>query len=160
PVEISARFLLLHTLAHALMREVTLECGYSTASLRERLYVSAGAAGMAGMLGYTATGDSDGTLGALQRQALPRRIQNILCNAIRVMEWCASDPLCLEGAVGGLDLFSLAACHGCCLAPETSCEQFNRYLDRALLVGTPMDPAVGFFRELLGDGAYGADVAP
>jgi hypothetical protein len=148
PIDISPRLVLLHTLAHALIRELTLECGYSTASLRERLYCDSAAAQMAGVLIYTATADSDGTLGGLERQGLPARFEQILVNSIEALRWCSSDPLCIEGAMGGVETFSLAACHACCLAPETSCEHYNRFLDRALLTGTPDDPHLGFFSAL------------
>jgi len=47
---------------------------------------------------------------------------------------------------------SVAACHSCMMAPETSCELHNRFLDRALLVGDGKDPAIGFFSALLGPG--------
>jgi hypothetical protein len=149
PLSITPRFVLLHTLAHALIRQLTLECGYSTASLRERLYISDGEAGMCGALIYTSTPDCDGTLGGLERQGLPKRFETVFINAVRALEWCSSDPLCIEGAIGGLDTFNLAACHACCLAPETSCEHYNRYLDRALLTGTPDSAETGFFRSLL-----------
>jgi hypothetical protein len=149
PRRISARFLLVHTFAHVLMRQLTLECGYSTAALRERLYVSLNEGGMAGLLIYTATSDSDGTLGGLQRQGEPTRIERVVEGAIRVMEWCSSDPLCIEGMMAGADGLSLAACHACVLAPETACEEYNRFLDRAFLVGLPNNPQVGFFSPLL-----------
>lgn len=145
PLAITPRLVLLHTLAHALIREFTLECGYSTASLRERLYCESGAVEMSGILIYTATADSDGTLGGLERQGAAERFERVFLNAIEAQRWCSSDPLCIEGAMGGVETFSLAACHACCLAPETSCEHYNRFLDRALLVGTPDEPAVGFF---------------
>jgi hypothetical protein len=159
PLNLTPRFVLLHTVAHAVIRELTLECGYSTASLRERLYVSEGEAGMCGVLIYTSTPDSDGTLGGLERQGLPARFEFVLVNAVRSLEWCSSDPLCIEGAVGGLDSFSLAACHACCLAPETSCEHYNRYLDRGLIVGLPGSPEVGLLRQLLSGEPDGPHVA-
>ena len=149
PWRITQRYLLAHTFAHALMRQLTLECGYSTAALRERLYVSDGDDGMAGLLIYTATSDSDGTLGGLQRQGEAHRIERAVEAAVRSMEWCSSDPLCVEGMIAGSDGLSLAACHACVLAPETACEQYNRFLDRALLVGLPDTPEVGFFSSLL-----------
>jgi hypothetical protein len=145
----SPRFVLVHTFAHALMRQLTLDCGYSTSSLRERLYVADGSPGMAGFLVYTATTDADGTLGGLQRQGLPERIQRTLPAALAAMEWCSSDPLCIEGIMSAPEMASGAACHACVLAPETACEHFNRVLDRALLVGTPNEPDTGFFRGLL-----------
>ena len=146
---ITPRYLLVHTFAHALMRQLTLECGYSTAALRERLYVSEGDEGMAGLLIYTATSDADGTLGGLQRQGESHRIERAVEAAVRAMEWCSSDPLCIEGLVAGSDGLSLAACHACVFAPETACEEYNRFLDRALLVGLPNSSDIGFFSPLL-----------
>jgi len=150
---ITARFLLVHTFAHALMRQLTLECGYSSASLRERLYVSEGVDGMAGLLIYTSTSDSDGTLGGLQRQGDPARMIQTVRAAIKDMEWCSSDPLCINGMATSMESsHSLAACHACCLAPENACEEFNRFLDRAMLIGLPDKPSVGFFSSLLREG--------
>ena len=148
---ITPRFLLLHTFAHALIRQLTLESGYSSASLRERLYVSEGADGMMGLMIYTATTDADGTLGGLQRQGEPERLQRTVRAAIRAMEWCSSDPLCIEGMVSGDHGLSLAACHACVMAPETACEEFNLFLDRSFLVGLPGEDDVGFFTSLLAD---------
>ncbi|WP_238881053.1 DrmB family protein [Achromobacter xylosoxidans] len=148
---ITPRFLLLHTFAHALMRQLTLECGYSSTALRERLYVNQLDSSMAGVLVYTATTDDDGTLGGLQRQGDPERIQRTIIAALRAQAWCSSDPLCIEEMMAPDDGLSLAACHSCVLAPETSCEEFNRFLDRATLVGTPSDPGLGFFRRFLDD---------
>ena len=146
---ITPRYLLAHTFAHALMRQLTLECGYSSAALRERLYVSDENDGMAGLLIYTATSDSDGTLGGLQRQGEAHRIERAVETAVRAMEWCSSDPLCIEGMITGSDRLSLAACHACVLAPETACEEYNRFLDRGVLVGLPEAPEVGFFSPLI-----------
>ena len=146
---ITPRYLLAHTFAHALMHQFTLECGYSTASLRERLYVSDEDDGMAGLLIYTATSDADGTLGGLQRQGEAHRLERAIKAAVLAMEWCSSDPLCIEGMIVGSDRLSLAACHACVLAPETACEEYNRFLDRALLVGTPDADEVGFFSSLV-----------
>ncbi len=147
---ITPRFLLLHTFAHALMRQLTLECGYSSTALRERLYVGSPSTEMAGVLIYTATTDDDGTLGGLQRQGSPERIARTIISALQAQTWCSSDPLCIEDMMAPDDGLSLAACHSCALAPETSCEEFNRFLDRAMLVGTPNRPDLGFFRDMLG----------
>jgi len=149
PFNITPRFLLTHTFSHALMRQLTLECGYSGASLCERLYVRDENPEMCGVLVYTATSDSDGTLGGLQRQGLVDRIVPTISGAIRAMEWCSSDPLCIEGMTAARESHSMAACHACCLASETSCEHFNKFLDRATLVGTPENPNMGFFTPLL-----------
>ena len=149
PFNITPRFLLAHTFSHALMRQLTLECGYSGASLSERLYVRDESPEMCGVLVYTATSDSDGTLGGLQRQGLADRIAPTIRGAIRAMEWCSSDPLCIEGMTAARESHSMAACHACCLAPETSCEHFNKFLDRGMLIGTPGSPDTGFFTPLL-----------
>jgi hypothetical protein len=148
PFDVGPELLLIHTLSHALIRALTLECGYSSASLRERLYVG-GEAEMAGLLIYTATPDAEGTLGGLQRRAGPEFLDVTLGQAIESSRWCSSDPLCLAGEMSAPDSFSGAACHACALLPETSCEMHNRFLDRALLVGTEGSPDVGFFRQLL-----------
>jgi hypothetical protein len=104
---------------------------------------------MCGILLYTAAGDADGTLGGLARQADAIRIERTVKGAIQSMEWCSSDPLCIEDLLTRPDAFLLAACHACVLAPETSCEEFNRFLDRALLVGRPNHPRTGFFTGLV-----------
>lgn len=155
PFTISPRFLLVHTLSHALMRELALECGYSTSSLRERLYVEERAPGMCGVLIYTSTSDADGTLGGLVRQGRPDRFEHLFLSAIENSRWCSSDPLCMSGVATLSDGLNGAACHACAMAPETSCETFNRFLDRALLIGAPEDAALppeehlGFFGDLV-----------
>jgi hypothetical protein len=128
------------------MRQLSLECGYSTASLRERLYSGPG---RSGVLIYTATTDADGTLGGLQRQGEGKRMQATLREAIAAQRWCSSDPLCIRDLMMVSNASNLAACHACLLAPETSCEHFNQFLDRALLVGTPEHPEIGFFADWL-----------
>ena len=148
--KITPRFVLVHSLAHALIRHLALDCGYSSASLRERVYASgSGEAGFAGVLIYTATTDADGTLGGLVRQGRPSRFEEVVRGALQELRWCSSDPLCIEGMTSLSDGMNAAACHACMLAAETSCEHFNRFLDRALLVGTPSDREVGYFAELL-----------
>ena len=147
--KITAKYVLLHTFAHVLISQLSLDCGYGTASLRERLYcdMDDNSAPMQGVLIYTASGDSEGTLGGLVRQADPRRLTGILRRAILRSRWCSSDPVCIGSAGQGNDNANLAACHNCTLLPETSCETGNRLLDRALIVGTPSEPDIGFFTE-------------
>jgi hypothetical protein len=147
--QFGARYLLLHALSHVLMRQLSLQCGYSSASLRELIYVGRGDREMAGLMIYTSTSDSDGTLGGLQRQGESKRFGEMFIEAIRSNEWCASDPLCIKGLVSKSESSSLACCHSCLLAPETSCQDFNRFLDRAMLVGIPEDRSIGFFSGLL-----------
>ena len=145
---LTPRFVLLHTLGHLLINELVFACGYSSASLRERLYVSTAAGReMAGLLIYTAAGDSEGTMGGLVRMARPDNLRSVFASAISDARWCSTDPVCMDaGEKGqGPDSCNLAACHGCALLPETSCEEFNRFLDRGLVVGTFTDPALGYF---------------
>ncbi|MEV4671612.1 DUF1998 domain-containing protein [Actinomadura sp. NPDC049382] len=142
---IDARFILLHTLAHALINEWSLDCGYPAAALRERIYCSPGPKGMAGILIYTATSDSAGSLGGVVGQGDPHRLGASLDSALDRISWCSQDPPCMETEAGGTDSLNLAACYACVLLPETSCETNNTFLDRALLIGTPEAPEIGFF---------------
>jgi hypothetical protein len=147
----ASKYLLLHSLAHILINQFVFECGYSSASLRERLYISADArAPMAGILIYTAAGDSEGTLGGLVRLGQPDRFGSIVLRAISRASWCSADPVCSENLGGqGSRLVNLAACHACILLPETSCETINQGLDRAMVVGTPDNRKYGLMSELL-----------
>ena len=146
-VEITAKYVFLHTFAHAMIAQLSFDCGYGSASLRERIYCESDEPDrpMQGVLIYTASGDSEGTLGGLVRQGEPDRLTAITDRAIRRAQWCSSDPVCIESAGQGSDNANLAACHGCVLLPETSCETGNRLLDRGLLVGTTNTPGIGFF---------------
>lgn len=148
---LSPRFVLLHTLGHLLINQLVFACGYSSASLRERLYVSdASDRQTAGLLLYTAAGDSEGTMGGLVRMSRPDNLRSVFASALSGARWCSTDPVCMDaGEKGqGPDSCNLAACHGCALLPETSCEQFNRFLDRGLVIGTLTDPTLGYFSDL------------
>lgn len=147
---LNPRFVMIHTLAHALVKELTFSCGYGSSSLRERLYcnVEDREKPMNGFLIYTASGDSEGTLGGLVAQGAPGRLEHTVRDALVRASWCSNDPVCMESPDGGAFSSNLAACHSCVLLPETSCEEGNRLLDRALLAGTVEDPEAGFFRDL------------
>jgi hypothetical protein len=144
--DLTGRFLLAHTFAHALIDEWSLAGGYPAASLRERIYSVEGGVGV---LVYTAAADSAGSLGGLIAQAESDRFGSSIVEAVRRYSWCSSDPVCAETGSQGAEGLNLAACHACALLPETSCEHRNGLLDRALLVGLPDDPDFGFFRDLL-----------
>jgi hypothetical protein len=149
--ELSPRFILIHTLSHLLINELVFTCGYSSASLRERIYVSHSKGHeMAGLLIYTAAGDSEGTLGGLVRMAREDNLGSVFRSAISDARWCSTDPVCMDAGERGQgpDSCNLAACHGCALLPETSCEEFNRFLDRGLVVGTLKLPELGFFSRM------------
>jgi hypothetical protein len=130
----TARLTLIHTLSHMLIRQVALECGYSSASLRERLYIGTRTEPTAGVLLSTAASDSEGTLGGLVALGDRRHLKRLLDQAFDDALRCSSDPLCAEHLPidPAADLHA-AACHACLFASETSCETNNRWLDRAVL---------------------------
>ena len=141
-LEVSEELILIHSLAHVLIKRLSWEAGYGSSSIRERIYSSRSPNHrMAGMLLYTAAGDADGTLGGLVRLGRPREITRILVGALNDARWCASDPICRESLGQGPESLNLAACHACMLLPETSCELQNRYLDRHTMVGSFGDHA-------------------
>lgn len=141
------RYVLIHSLAHALIRRLCLDAGYSSSSLRERIYSTIGDHTMAGLLIYTASSDSEGSLGGLVDQASPVRFGSVLRDALQEAELCTQDPLCGTGELGGSAELNGAACHACLLLPETSCEASNRFLDRSVLVETLGQFDRSFFRE-------------
>jgi hypothetical protein len=148
---LSPKFLLMHTFAHIVINQLSFDCGYGSAALRERLYCDFADRDrpMQGVLIYTASGDSEGSMGGLVRQGQPGRLEATLRRALERAAWCSSDPVCIESIGQGSDSANLAACHGCCLVPETSCEEGNRILDRALLVGVPERRQMGFFSDFI-----------
>ena len=131
------RYVLLHSFAHALMRELALECGYTASSIRERIYADDGRDGgevMAGVLLYTSAPDSEGTLGGLVALGEPEQLGPLLRQTFERAQLCSSDPLCSEHDPRSDGSVHAAACHACQFASETSCERGNRFLDRAALV--------------------------
>jgi len=140
------RYAMLHTFAHLLIRELSLECGYNAASIRERIYASSDPnSPMAGVLIYTAAADSDGTLGGLVELGKSENLGRLIEQALDRASICSSDPLCSEHDPGVDRSLHVASCHGCTFVSETSCERGNRYLDRALLVNTFECNAAAFF---------------
>jgi hypothetical protein len=127
-------YVLLHTLAHLIIQSLAMRCGYPASSIRERIYADPREARF-GLLLYTGSPDAEGTLGGLVQQA--RQIEDHLAAAFRTSALCSNDPICAQHMPGqsieGRWLHG-AACHGCALVAETSCEMRNDYLDRALVV--------------------------
>jgi hypothetical protein len=143
-------YVLLHSLSHSLMAEIALDCGYPASSLKERIYVLSGATGGApdrcGILIYTATAGAQGTLGGLVGTA--PRFATILHNALERATICSNDPVCADHEPddrSGDRATHGAACHGCLLIAETSCEMRNLFLDRNLLVSTMATDGPAFF---------------
>ncbi len=136
-------YIMLHSLSHMLMTSIALECGYPASSLRERVY--AGERGY-GILIFTASSDSEGTLGGLVEAG--RHLESHLRRALQDGGLCSNDPVCAEHVPSSpLEHRPLhgAACHGCLLIAETSCEQRNDFLDRALVVPTVSVRDAAFF---------------
>ncbi|WP_422082816.1 DrmB family protein [Ulvibacterium sp.] len=136
-----SKFILIHTFSHILIKELEFLTGYPATSMQERLYTNEKE--MQGVLIYTIAG-TEGSYGGLVRQAEPERFVKILNSAITRAKDCASDPICYHSDGQGIGGLNLAACYSCSLLPETSCEEFNSYLDRAVLV----DKKFGYYNEI------------
>lgn len=149
----SPRYVLLHTLSHLLIRQLSLECGYSGAAIKERIYSTYpdSTRQMAGILLYTSSSDSDGSLGGLVRNARPDTLERIFQNLLQEASWCSSDPICIESKAQGYDSLNYAACHACTLLPETSCEMRNCFLDRGAITGSIRDRSRGYFGDLFSE---------
>jgi hypothetical protein len=154
--ELAPRFVLLHTLAHLLIRQLSFESGYTTASLRERIYARP-EQDQYGILVYTAAGDAEGTLGGLVRQGEAPRLAETLLRMTEAAAWCSADPLCAEHTGQGFANLNRAACHACALLPETSCEAGNALLDRALVIGGQGVP--GYLESVVGTALAAAATA-
>ncbi|TVT56350.1 DUF1998 domain-containing protein [Amycolatopsis rhizosphaerae] len=142
------RYLALHTLSHLLIRTIALECGYSSASLSERIYAGNADDPRGGILIYTAVPDAEGTLGGLVSLAEPDSLIRLTRRALTDARHCSSDPLCAERLPQKpADFLHGAACHVCLFVSETTCERGNRFLDRRFIVPID-DPALALFPEI------------
>ena len=151
PGNIRPAYVLLHTFSHILINQLSYECGYGSSSIKERIYCekTSDKSNMCGVLIYTATGDSEGSLGGLVRQGEKGRMEDTIIAAIKNAGWCSSDPICIQSEGQGPDSCNLAACHNCALLPETCCENGNRLLDRGMVVGQVDDRGIGYFESVL-----------
>ena len=138
-------YVMLHTLSHMLLQSLSARCGYPAASIRERIYVDDDNE-LYGVLLYTSSPDAEGTLGGLVQQA--RHIGDHIEQALETAALCSNDPVCAQHSpADSVEERWLhgAACHGCVLVAETSCEMWNDYLDRALVVPTLAERGAAFF---------------
>lgn len=141
-------YLMLHSFSHLLVTAVALKCGYPSSSIRERIYAIPGLG--YGVLLYTGSSDAEGTLGGLVQ--VGRRIHESVQEALELGMLCSNDPVCAQhNPTSGHECRFLhgAACHGCVLISETSCEQQNDFLDRALVVPTVQNHAAEIFSEIV-----------
>lgn len=148
-VQLSPRYALIHSFAHLILKQLVFFCGYSQASLKERIYVGSGDKRMSGVLIYTSSGDSEGTLGGLVRMGNPGFLEQVIEQALREAEWCSNDPVCTEGSEIREDdevITRLSSCYACSLIPETACESFNLFLDRSLVVAGSLGDDLAFFK--------------
>lgn len=139
PVHVTGRLLFLHSFAHSVMLRLSLDCGYSSGALRERIFSGdpsiKAESEMAGVLVHTGSTDSEGTLGGLVSMGEADTFESVVRAAVTNAAWCSSDPICSETRNSGEHTLNLAACHACLFVPETSCEYYNSLLDRHALVG-------------------------
>lgn len=136
---------LIHSFSHMIMRELEFSCGYPTASLKERLYITSNLEKlMSGVLIYTSEG-SEGSMGGLVSQGEPEKILEIIKKGLGRSVNCSSDPLCWESEGQGIFDLNLSACFSCSLVAETACEEMNLGLDRRVLV----DEEFGYFKNIL-----------
>ena len=138
--EYLSKFIFIHTFSHIFIKELEFLTGYPATSISERLYINENE--MQGVLIYTIAG-AEGSFGGLVSQANSERFVKILKSALARAKDCASDPICYNSEGQGIGGLNIAACYSCSLLPETSCEEFNSYLDRAMLI----DNNYGFFKE-------------
>jgi len=143
-VFVTPRFLLLHTLAHLLIRQLETQAGYPAASLKERIYCTAGRLPMSGILVYVAVPDIVGSLGGLAELAAPERFLPLLSSVFDHAEWCSLDPVCSEHEGQGPSQLNRAACHACVLVPDPGCAFGNVLLDRTFIKGDAAAGIPGF----------------
>ncbi len=150
---INTKFFLIHTFSHLLINQLSYSCGYGSASLRERIYCNLNHPDkeMNGVLIYTASGDSEGSLGGLVREGEPQNIRKVIVQALRKARVCSYDPVCLDNKSQGLNGTNASACHACTFLSETSCEEANQLLDRTTVIGDIINIQQGYFKDLLKD---------
>lgn len=141
-IDVNPKLILIHTFSHLIIKELEYLCGYPSTSIQERLYVSDNP-NMNGVLIYTIAG-SEGSYGGLTSLCDDNKIGKLIQSAIMRAKDCATDPICYHTNGQGVGNLNLSACFSCSLLPETSCELFNSFLDRRLLI----DVEYGYFRNL------------
>ena len=140
-----ARYVLMHTFAHLLIKQMAMSSGYSSAAIRERIYFGDK---MSGILLYTGSADKEGSLGGLVELGTVSKLNVIMKDAFQEALLCTNDPECLNNLPAGRNSNG-AACHSCCMVSETACENGNRMLDRGLVVPIAGREKQAYFKELV-----------
>lgn len=143
----NAVYVLMHTFAHLLIKQMSMSSGYSSSAIRERIYFGDN---MAGILLYTGSADKEGSLGGLVELGSISQLTGIMRDAFQEALVCTNDPECMSNMPAGKNSNG-AACHSCCMISETACENGNRMLDRGLVVPIPGREDNAYFRELVND---------
>ena len=141
-------FFMLHSFSHALMRQLSIECGYGLTEMQERIYFD-DKTKMSGVFIYTASSDAEGSLGGLVRMIKPYYFEGLLRNSIENSRLCSNDPICYESQGQGHAGLDLAACHACSMIPDLACSTLpkNIFLDRVSIIGDE-EKELGYFSSL------------
>lgn len=140
-----ARYVLMHTFAHLLIKQMSMSSGYSSSAIRERIYFGDK---MTGILLYTGSSDKEGSLGGLVELGTVKNLNTIMRDAFQEALLCTNDPECLNNIPAGNNSNG-AACHSCCMVSETACENGNRMLDRGLVVPIAGREHQSYFHDLV-----------
>ena len=140
---ITPKYVLIHTFSHLIIKELEYLCGYPSTSIQERLYIDPYLK-MNGVLIYTVAG-TEGSYGGITSICDNEQIGKLIVSAMMRATDCTTDPICYHSDGQGVGKLNLSACFSCTLLPETSCEMFNSYLDRRILI----DKEYGYFKTLL-----------
>ena len=142
-----AVYVLMHTFAHLMIKQMSMSSGYSSSAIRERIYFGEN---MTGILLYTGSSDKEGSLGGLVELGSVEHITELMRDAFQEALVCTNDPECMSTLPAGKNSNG-AACHSCCMISETACENGNRMLDRGLVVPIPEREECSYFKELVGE---------
>lgn len=140
-----ARYVLMHTFAHLLIKQMAMSSGYSSSAIRERIYFGDK---MSGILLYTGSADKEGSLGGLVELGYINRLIPLMRDAFQEALLCTNDPECANNTPAGNNSNG-AACHSCCMISETACENGNRMLDRGLVVPINRREKQAYFNDLV-----------
>lgn len=139
-------YVMLHTFAHLLIKQLSLQSGYSSVAIKERIYCGKN---MAGVLLYTGSTDQEGSLGGLVEMGNIDKLRPLIVEALEDAMFCSNDPFCSNLEPSEDNQLNGCACFACSMVAETSCEVGNRLLDRSLLVETIDSKYPPFFKGLL-----------